>query len=692
MSIVRSKRVDINDGKFIDYSYIPSNPDIHLKKLNDYKELTNQGSFFLLNNRFNEAMDTYEKAFQLSEQLKDEYKKNESKCNIGIVKFHLGKLFDAINLIQPIYDYINKICKEESENNTIQNLCLLCKAGVNLCLCLLTRNSENNNPISIIENIINVLSNEEDLYQQLYCSHYLNYSFFKVNSLSNNPNGFWMDMKNYDNKNDSQINDDNKFLIESFNIFVATQKFEPWLNSLNILLDKMRKLNDNQGIIYELFNQQIAICLKNDINFNNNVNYNNFSNNEEVNQAKLKLTALFMTLTQINNNDMNININDNLDNIINDNNFNNQENDIITEEYVNDIIEDYKSKFLAIRKIYQILNSFEELIDGKIQDQEYYPNNNISSSKISYKKKSKYDNFNNYDNNNDYKFNFNTEYFFKLLLINNIFYYRNNIQDNKLRKDLINETKNTIDLIESKKINLGKIKLSSIDPDISDYLTSLFKSIFKTYYKNKKRNYFRRYKKNIRKMLNNPDYSKIKNNYNMKIKNFFEKRYSHIYKGENIRKINYNSIQIKEHFYQIDCGNDLFQVFSLNQSIQKAKHNYYFDEVIKIVVGFKTKNVLNKIDSLKITKEKKPFLILSLVFRNRTIDLYFKDEKSAKYWFYGLYYYFKISKRKYKICSCTNYLLFRIKSKMMKKFNKNIKTMDDYTFSSCLIKYIKGHY
>ena len=83
---------------------------------------------------------------------------------------------------------------------------------------------------------------------------------------------------------------------------------------------------------------------------------------------------------------------------------------------------------------------------------------------------------------------------------------------------------------------------------------------------------------------------------------------------------------------------------------------------------------------------------MSFILRNRTIDLYFKDEKSAKSWFYGLYYYFKISERKYKICSCTNYLLFRIKSKMIKNFNKDIKKIDKYTFSSCLKKYIKEKY
>ena len=253
-------------------------------------------------------------------------------------------------------------------------------------------------------------------------------------------------------------------------------------------------------------------------------------------------------------------------------------------------------------------------------------------------------------------------------------------------------------MIESKKIDLGQMQLSSVDPEISDYLTSSFNSIFKIYYENKIKKYFKKFSIKSKKIIKyNPNYSMNKYNSpykvdNKKIKKFFEKKYSHIYKGENIRKINWNSTRVKEEFFQIDYQNDLFQVFSTIQSIQKPKHNYDFDEILKVVEGFKTKNVLNKIDSLKITKEKKPFLILSLILRNRTIDLYCKDEKSAKRWFYGLYYYFILSKRKYKICSCTNYLLFRMKYKMFRKFNKDIKTMDKYTFSSCLYKYIEGKY
>ena len=83
-------------------------------------------------NKFNEAMETFQKELQLSEQLRDKDKINESKCNIGIVYFHLGKLDDAVNYIQKCYEYISVICQANSGQNTIQNLNLLCKSGSNL--------------------------------------------------------------------------------------------------------------------------------------------------------------------------------------------------------------------------------------------------------------------------------------------------------------------------------------------------------------------------------------------------------------------------------------------------------------------------------------------------------------------------------------------------------------------------------
>ena len=54
---------------------------------------------------------------------------------------------------------------------------------------------------------------------------------------------------------------------------------------------------------------------------------------------------------------------------------------------------------------------------------------------------------------------------------------------------------------------------------------------------------------------------------------------------------------------------------------------------------------------------------MSFVLRNRTIDLMF-SESNIKKWFYGLYYYLANTQRKYKIISCTNFIISRAKMKM----------------------------
>ena len=122
------------------------------------------------------------------------------------------------------------------------------------------------------------------------------------------------------------------------------------------------------------------------------------------------------------------------------------------------------------------------------------------------------------------------------------------------------------------------------------------------------------------------------------------------------KKNNYNSSGIKKHFYQIDNEEDLFEIFSENQNEKNPSKIYKFDNILKIQYGIKTKNAFNKAKSSNSLKKEEPYLFLSLVLKNRTIDLYFDKEKSAKKWFYGFYYYLKLSERKYKIGSCTNYI------------------------------------
>ena len=105
------------------------------------------------------------------------------------------------------------------------------------------------------------------LYKQLFCSKYLNNILFKTKSLLTNKNDvlnkYYLYENNISNSNEEEYNKINQLFIEAFDSFVLTLKFEPWLNSLKILYKKFEQLNDNTGIFFILFNQQLGICLKN---------------------------------------------------------------------------------------------------------------------------------------------------------------------------------------------------------------------------------------------------------------------------------------------------------------------------------------------------------------------------------------------------------------------------------------------
>ena len=586
----------------------------NFKLVHDYSEFINQGSNYLMNNKFKESLSAFNQSLSIAEKLRDNFKKTESKCNIGIVNFYLGELNESIKWMQPCYESINSICSSEKGMNNIKNLYLLCKSGANLCMCQLSINSENNSYYKIINNIINIISREEDLYKQLFCANYLNNILFRVNSLLknnnsfvNNNNKYEIDLKNDEMNlpNEEEYNNINHFFIESFDNFIATQKVEPWIKSLNIIYKKLENLNDNSGLIYILFTQQLSICSKN--NSGNN-------NNEEINEAKAKLISLLEAINDVTDENK-ININ----NIEDDNNGNMKE--IISDEYINNIIEDYKSKLLVIRKIYQIMYSFEEQITLKIQKQNMKDINrnkpplNIAAKKI----------YNNYNMENIIG-NINSEYFLKLLLKYSINYFEENIEDIELKNGIINDIKLTLSLINSKQVDLKKMQLSSIDPEISQSLTFIINHLFKIYKMNKLRKYFKIYKKNISNTNLNLNLIKKKTR-EPNLKAFFEKQYDYIYNGKLIKKLNYNSSGVKIHFYQIDNEEDLFEKFSENKKDIKPEKTYKFDNILKIVYGIKTKNAIDKSKNLKTLKWDEPYLFFSLVLKKRTIDLYFDKEK-----------------------------------------------------------------
>ena len=686
MEIPRSHRVDItkyNESRktnkiFNSIGSSASNmnffPDEQYQKIHNYMELTNQGSYLLSNDNFSDAINTYQNALEISNQLGDKLKINESKCNVGIANFYLGKLNNAIDYIQQCYDYIFPICSTQIGNNNIQNLYLLCKSGANLCMCQLTMNSENNNCTNLINNIINIISKEEDLYKQLFCAKYLNNILFKVKTLLTNKNNIFNKYyeNNINNSNEDEYNKINQLFIEAFVSFVLTLKFEPWLNSLKILYQKFEQLNDNRGIFFILFNQQLGICLKNLKNNNNILG----GEDEEVHEAKKKLKSLLQAIRE-DNIEREKNISNSLDENMENNN---QENQIINDDYIDNIIEDYNSKLFIIKKIYQILFSFEEQLTNNIQDYE--------SNKIQ-------DNIYKQENVNP---NLNNEILLKLLLEYAKKNFDKTIQDMNLKNNLITDINNTLDLINSGQIDISQIDISSFDPEITQSLSLTLNNIINYIKKQLLQKYFDNLKyfkpdniSEIPKTPNNISVSptiKIKTKENdKKLTKFLEKMYYYIYKGEIITKINYRTTGLKKHFYQIDYKEDLFESFLADESSKKPKEVYDFDDILKIVVGIKTDNVIKKINNLNIKNKNEPFRFMSLILRKRTIDLYFPKKESAKSWFYGLYRYMQVSERSYKIGSCTSYILARIKCKMINQLE--ISRSDDASFSSIIKKYFK---
>ena len=139
------------------------NPNCHCKNIYNYIKLNNQGTSYLLSCKYNEALESFEKALCISKKLQDQYKIYESQINIGIVYFFKGILNEAVNYIKPCYEYMSSECCNEEGKNSIQDLCLYIKSSANLLLLEITINSKNKDCISYVDNIINILSKEKDM-------------------------------------------------------------------------------------------------------------------------------------------------------------------------------------------------------------------------------------------------------------------------------------------------------------------------------------------------------------------------------------------------------------------------------------------------------------------------------------------------------------------------------------------------
>lgn len=737
ISLNRSKRINLDKTSikksktqyFPENAYFSSQNNIDINSLktceliNKYIDNNSKGSKLIKENKNSKALSYYEKASLIADELKDEFKKNESNCNLAIAYYNSNNIQKAIKILQSCYKYCYGLCSSEDGSNDIKNLTMLCKAGANLCICQIALNFNNDyNCIKLIDDIINIISNEEDITVQFFCLKYLNNILFGVNSLlSSNENILSKNMnleedEDEDEKSDSfeenqeKNNEIYQLLFDSFKNFIATQRYDSWINSLDIIIRKMQKLKYDKGLINVLFNQHMAECLK---NMENEIK-DSLNGEQEAFDPKLKLASLLTSCKQANDDDNEIN---------NNNNGNETQ---INDEYINSIIEEYKAKLNIIRDIYNKLALFEKQINNNLNNsQNDIINTNYYKKNIS--NKYNYDQ----DSMDEFSFNINSKYFLIILLKYTISYFESNIEDEALKTSLIkniSKALNSINNFESSGLDFYKLNLSSLDPQLCHYIKNKFKNLFKTYRKMKLKNAFDAFKNNEdsssfntfninNKNFNNNDLNN--NNYNNKIilnssnkfsnfnnnsnnaynnkntnneiilENFFEECYNFVYKGGIIEKINFRTNGSKKHYYKVDYKSDMFRFFP-DANSKESKKDFEFDNIIKIKIGIITNNVKSKIDKVKscLDHKSKPYRFMSFIFKDdKTLDFVFQDGKSAKSWFYGLFYFFEISSRPYKMHSCSKYILMRLKWKMINKLKMKIGAKGGKSFAYYMKKY-----
>ena len=200
-------------------------------------------------------------------------------------------------------------------------------------------------------------------------------------------------------------------------------------------------------------------------------------------------------------------------------------------------------------------------------------------------------------------------------------------------------------MINNDEIDISKIKLKFLEPKLINSLKQLFDNLIYIYYKHKLRRGFQKFKKGF--LIENANQNDIK------IKDFLETNYQKIQNGDKLKKINYTSNGIKIHYYKIE--NNCFQQRDKNTDKTASKSYNLKNMVIKVMYGFSSQNIKKKIVSKDNDSEfnkliNSPWKFISIIIKERTIDLYCEDNQINN-WFYGLKNYFNNNNMPYKIIS-----------------------------------------
>ena len=633
----------------------------------DYVQKNISAFRYIRNRDYTRASEAYKECLLLSNKLGNSFKIKDSLCNYGVSLYYCGNFEEAVNNLENAFNKLtNKDINYIHNKTDFLSIQLSIKIISNLIVLYLCLNNFNNAMI-MIEHLTNILKNFDFIPNlQLNLIKNINYIFFRIESLVNLDECLGGLPRDAHHQVIIRI-------MKGFHSYLKNNNIDIWINCLNSEIDNLKNLKDYNGIILALTNIQTGNYIKGKENMNINL----------VNNSKNKFWEI---LRAINNN-------------LNNNNDNNE----FSEEDIDKALMLIKDKMNIAIKIYNLLydkemnilnnndnsnlnfnNNFR--LNKTHTNNNFYPmnnhsNNSYSPNNSSYSSKYYHNNtdrtmnnnnnfYNNkYNNNNNNNImqvsnpnntgnnNLNTVFFTKLLLKYALKYIKKNINNPSLEKQLCSHIEFTLKFLDNDELDISYLKLSDLSPEIAKSLELLFMNLLKIYERRVLSKYFNRYKRVINKI--------IRRERNIALNKMLERNFMSLKTGEVLMKINYNSKDTKMHHYLLDAKNNCISVFNKSGG-SEPESEIYFKNIIKILYGIKTTNLIKKIKNLPNSDQ--PYLYMSFLLRNRSVDLSF-SEKNVKKWFYGLYYYLINTNRSYKISSCTNFMLNRIKMKINYSLN-----------------------
>lgn len=254
-------------------NYFISENEEMCNKLNNEGNYTNyliDGFSDINNHKYNEALLKFEKAYEIANLINDDYKKKESQCQIGIIKFMNGDL-NAVNILEQLFNEYNE------QMNNIKNydidsfhLLLFTKIGSNIILFYFIKNNIDK-CLEVMNTMIETIDGQKENSNKLNGIRNIIHILFRYKSLNQNKSIDISDNNNNPNNNLYFINEENENeiiknsihnLIQEFNNYLKIKDLEILFKCISLTEEAFKKIEDYNGLIFIIFLEQIIIYNK----------------------------------------------------------------------------------------------------------------------------------------------------------------------------------------------------------------------------------------------------------------------------------------------------------------------------------------------------------------------------------------------------------------------------------------------